>query len=93
MNSIELRQVPQFKKITKKLHKNELSILNEEIKKLIQTPLSGELKKGDLAGVRVTKFKIGVQQYLLSYLFEKNVLTLLSFGSHENYYKNLKKLL
>jgi hypothetical protein len=41
----------------KKLHPNQKQALDTAIKQLIQTPDLGELKKGDLAEVRVYKFK------------------------------------
>ena len=89
---ISVKQIPLFKRTLKKLHKKDKLALNAEIKNLLKKPSTGELKKGDLAGVRVYKFKIAKNLYLLSYLYENNVLTLLSFGSHKNYYKNLKNI-
>jgi len=93
MSLIKLRQTPLFKKTCKKRHKKDRLLLNKEIKKIIQNPSLGQLKKGDLAGVRVAKFKISVHLYLLGYTYAKKTITLLSFGSHENYYKALKKYL
>jgi len=50
-------------------------------------------KIGDLAGVQVYKFKMVGQLMLLAYTFEHDTitLTLLALGSHENFYRDLKR--
>lgn len=45
---------------------------------------------GDLAGVLVYKFKINKQLILLSYTYDEDEINLLTFGSHQNFYKDLK---
>lgn len=52
----------------------------------------GELKKGDLAGVRVHKFHLISALHLLAYTYndEQKTLTLHYLGSHENFYRDLK---
>lgn len=82
-----------FKQATKKLHKNQKNTLIEEIEHIKKHPTIGELKKGDLAGIRVYKFQVINQLMLLSYSYEEDEknLTLLSLGSHENFYKKLKQ--
>ena len=85
-------QAPSFKKAAKKLHKNQKADLDNAIRFLIEQPLSGEQKKGDLAYLRVYKFKMVNQETLLGYSYEENqlILELLAFGSHENFYRDLK---
>lgn len=71
-----------------KLHPNQKQVLDTAIKQLIQTPDLGELKKGDLAEVRVYKFKIQNQLTLLAYRWINDMpclLMLLSRGTHENF--------
>lgn len=53
----------------------------------------GEMKKGDLAGVQVHKFFMVNQLTLLAYEFFENHLQLhlLMLGSHENFYRDLKR--
>ncbi len=80
-----------FSRTVKKLTKNDKKSLDRAVRKIIDTPDVGQLKKGDLAGIRVYKFKCASKQYLLAYREEKNVLTLLALGAHENFYRNLKK--
>jgi len=84
-----------FKKAAKKLHRNEITKLEDVIEEIEKNPLIGDLKLGDLSGIRVHKFHILQQLILMAYLYneEKEEITLLSFSSHENFYKNLKKQL
>ena len=81
-----------FKKAAKKFHRNQISSLKEAINKIISTPLIGSLKTGDLLGIRVYKFHIHHQLFLLAYSYEErdDLLTLLNIGSHENFYRDLK---
>lgn len=86
-------QSPLFEKKVKKFKKNQKQELDEQIHKIIENPESGEAKKGDLQGVFVSKFKIHSVRYLLSYRFSSEKLELISIGSHENYYRDLKRYL
>jgi hypothetical protein len=51
------------------------------------------MKRGDLSGVRVYKFSMQNRQALLGYLFDQEaaVLTMISIGSRENYYRDMKR--
>jgi len=84
-----------FAKTVKKLHKLEKNLLDNAIKKLIIQPELGDLKTGDLNGVRVYKFQVKSSRMLLAYRYQELelVLMLLSYGTHENFYRNLKKSL
>ncbi|MFM2345101.1 MAG: hypothetical protein RLZZ210_1714 [Pseudomonadota bacterium] len=95
MNSIKIKSSPTFTKIAKKLHAKHKAILDENILAIAKNPHIGTEKKGDLVGVFVHKFKINKQQYLLAYILipSKNLveeIVLISLGSHENFYDNLK---
>ena len=79
-----------FEKKVKKFSQQEKKILDEEVKKIVENPLIGEEKKGDLRGIYVYKFKIKSIQYLLSCRMIKTVLELIMIGPHENYYRELK---
>ena len=61
------------------------------VKNFIENPEIGVLKKGNLAGVRVHKFKINKQEQLLAYKESKEEILLIMLGSHENYYRELGK--
>ena len=90
---MNILQTPTFKKQLKKLHKNQKIDLNKAITTIAKNPAIGETKKGDLSGIQVYKFKMAKQLTLLAYEFHTNELKiiLLMFGTHENFYRNLKK--
>lgn len=87
---IRMYQKPSFKKVYKKLHKNQIKSVNEAIQMIMVTPQIGEEKKGDLAGMFVYKFYCVNQQYLLAYEWDESSRTLLLLGIHENFYRSLK---
>jgi mRNA-degrading endonuclease RelE of RelBE toxin-antitoxin system len=93
-NSIQVLQTFSFKKATKKLHKNQKVDLDDAIRELMRDPRLGEQKKGDLSFMRVYKFKMAKQLSLLGYSYEDGalVLELIILGSHENFYRDVKKL-
>ena len=90
---MKILQSNLFIKAVKKLHKSEKELLDEVIKTLIAQPELGDLKTGDLNGVRVYKFNVNINQMLLAYRYQKEtlVLMLLAYGTHENFYRDLKK--
>ena len=90
----QVLQTPTFKKAVKKLHKNQKADLDEAIKELMTDPLLGEQKKGDLAFLRVHKFSMVNQLTLLGYSYEDGTVTLelIALGSHENFYRDIKKI-
>ncbi|GHB70430.1 hypothetical protein GCM10008107_19780 [Psychrosphaera saromensis] len=93
-NIKQVLQTPSFKRAVKKLHNNQKLELDKEIKKAITDPLLGEPKKGDLAFMRVYKFKMIKQLTLLGYSYEDGaiILELVALGTHENFYRDVKKL-
>ena len=86
-------QTPTFKRTVKKLHKNQKVDLDNAIRDLINDPFLGEQKKGDLSFLRVYKFKMTKQLTLLGYSYEDGnvILELINLGSHENFYRDIKK--
>ena len=92
---MEVKELPSFKRSVKKLHKNQKDDLYIAIRAIMKNPNIGEKKKGDLANVQVYKFKMQNQLTLLAYQFNESqiILTLLSIGSHQNFYEDLKKQL
>jgi mRNA interferase RelE/StbE len=83
---------PTFERAVKKLHARDKKALDGAIGELVASPSAGIAKKGDLAGVLVHKFKFHKQEVLLSYQLPPGQLVLLSPGSHENFYRDLKHL-
>jgi len=90
---MKILQTPTFDKCVKKLHKNQKKNLEQAIKKITEDPNVGDMKKGDLSGVQVYKFKMVNNLILLAYQFDEDedLLILLALGSHEIFYRNLKK--
>ena len=86
-------QTPTFKKAVKKLKPNQKKDLDLAVKALMANPNTGEQKKGDLAFLRVHKFKMNKQLTLLGYSFDDGalVLELMALGSHENFYRDIKR--
>ncbi len=89
----EIIQSPLFAKQKKKLLKKQIHDLDKAIKKLMKNQDIGEEKSGDLKGVRVYKFKVDKDQFLLNYECIDQALNLLSLGFHGNFYQKLKKYL
>jgi len=65
--------------------------LDEQLRALVEQPEAGDMKRGDLAGIRVVKYKHNTQQWLLAYEVTEETIVLLAHGSHENFYTNLKR--
>lgn len=86
-------QTPTFKKATKKLKANQKKDLDIAVKEVMEKPTLGEQKKGDLAFLRVYKFKMSKQLTLLGYSFDDGILTLelMALGAHENFYRDIKR--
>ena len=84
---------PQFLKKLKKLTKQDRAIVDQNVRLISENPSLGEEKTQDLSGIFVHKFKMNRQQILLSYRFDETTIYLITFGSHENYYRDLKKYL
>ncbi|MDR9498728.1 MAG: type II toxin-antitoxin system RelE/ParE family toxin [Hydrogenovibrio sp.] len=87
---VQVFQKPSFKRVYKKLHKNQLKDVNHAIQTIIDAPQVGTEKKGDLEGVFVYKFDCVNQQYLMAYEWDECTRTLLLLGVHENFYRKLK---
>lgn len=88
-------QSTRFGKAKRRLPSKGQLALDEQVKKIVETPLVGEMKSGALRGVRVLKFKLGPLQLLLAYEFNerRNVVELLDVGPRENFYRDLQSYL
>ncbi|MBN9230765.1 MAG: type II toxin-antitoxin system RelE/ParE family toxin [Legionella sp.] len=82
MSDIEIRQMPAFKKVYKKLPASHKSIVNEAVRDIVINLEIGQEKKGDLLGVYVYKFKISHQQFFLAYEWDPALRILLALGVH-----------
>jgi len=84
-------QSPLFSKKKKHLQKNQIKALDDAVRKIIEMPKIGQLKVGELIGIRVYKFRSLKTLTLLAYEISGDTLFLYTFGSHENFYRALKK--
>jgi len=87
----EIIQSPIFAKQKRKLHKQPIKDLDKAVESIRNDPSIGDMKVGDLRGVRVYKYTSKNQQVLLAYEVIGSTLFLYAFGSHENFYRDLKR--
>ena len=87
-----LKQTRRFARAYKKLHNNVAVDVDTATEVVAADPEIGERKKGDLANLRVYKFRSQNQLYLLGYTVDDEVrlVYLEAVGPHENFYRDLK---
>ena len=88
---VSVTQSTVFARAYKKLHAQQKQDVDTAVEVIVSDPLAGEAKRGDLAGVYVYKFKSQNQLVLLAYEFDPKTRHLLLLGSHENFYRELKR--
>ena len=86
-------QTRRFARAYKKLHDNVATDVDAAVADIAANPSLGERKKGDLADLRVHKFRSGGQLYLLGYTVDEQVrlICLEAVGPHENFYRDIKR--
>jgi mRNA-degrading endonuclease RelE of RelBE toxin-antitoxin system len=89
----QFHPISDFRKTKKETEKNQVKKLDEAIKTILANPEIGDPKKGDLQEIRVYKYKFGNNLVLLAYEIEGSTLYLYSFGSYQNFYRELSKYL
>ncbi len=91
--SWEVRQTRRFARAYKKLHSNIAADVDDAVEVISGNPDIGEKKKGDLAQLRVHKFRSQGQLYLLGYTCNHDVrlIYLEAIGPHESFYRDLKR--
>ena len=90
---MKILQSRSFEQKTKKFNRAQKKGLDRQVKLIVEDPIIGIEKKGDLRGVYVHKFKIKAIEDLLSYRLVEENLELIMIGPHENYYRDLKRYL
>lgn len=90
--SWEVRQTRRFARAYKKLHDKIAADVDDAVARVAGNPDIGQQKKGDLARLRVYKFRSQGQRYLLGYTRDDDVrlIYLEAVGPHENFYRDLK---
>jgi mRNA-degrading endonuclease RelE of RelBE toxin-antitoxin system len=91
--SYDVLQTRRFARQYKKLHDNVIADVDNAVGLVTEDPEIGERKKGDLAALRVYKFRSQNQLYLLGYTVDDEIrlVYLEAIGSHENFYRDIKK--
>ena len=94
-SSRQVIEAPRFSKSKRRLADRAQLEVDAQVRGVIDEPLRGEPKTGALTGVRVVKFKVSSQQFLLAYQFDpkRNVLEVLDVAPHENFYRDLQQYL
>lgn len=93
MSDYGVAQTRRFARQYKKLHDNVAADVDQAVTDVAANPELGERKKGDLAALRVVKFRSQGQLYLLGYTVEDAVrlIYLEAVGPHENFYRDMKR--
>lgn len=93
-DSVQVVDTTGFRKAVKRLKPKQKQDLDAAIRQLMASPLLGEQKKGDLSFMRVFTFKMAKQPTLLAYSFDDGllILELITVGSHENFYRDIKRI-
>lgn len=86
-------QTRRFGRQYKKLHDHVTAAVDEAVSVVAHNPDVGERKKGDLAALRVFKFRSLGQLYLLGYTVDEamRLVYLETVGPHESFYRDLKR--
>lgn len=94
-----------FSQFVKKAHKPLQLVIEDAVEEICVDPELGEVKSGDLAGIRVFKFRFKRQEYLVAYRspcrkgrvckegVEFPAIDFYLVGPHENFYDILKRYL
>lgn len=90
-DAVQVLQSVVYRRAYKRLHPNQKADVDDAVADIVRDPTIGEAKKGDLAGVFVHKFKSNGQLTLLAYEYDPGTRLLLLLGSHENFYRDLKR--
>ena len=82
-----------FRKYVKKQSRSFQLAIEDEVECIVSAPDKGENKSGDLIGFKVYKFIFNKQQFLIAYMIQGNKIIFYGIGTHENFYRELKKYL
>ena len=85
--------IKKLQTLNKKLNDKTAEDVDKAVIQIASKPVMGEKKKGDLSSLWVFKFRSGGQLYLLGYSIDDGLrlVYLESIGSHENFYRDIKR--
>ena len=89
--AVRVIQSAAFARAYKKLHNQQKVSVDDAVQYIVKHPEVGTQKRGDLSGVYVYKFKAQSQETLLAYEYDPQTRYLLLLGTHENFYRDLKR--
>ena len=86
---------PKYNRLKKKFPPFFRKRLNQAEEEIGANPLIGEEKTAELKGIRVYKFKVFDQLFLLAYQvnYARKEVIFVAVGGHENFYRDLKEYL
>ncbi len=84
---------PPFRKFVKKQTRPLQLAVEDEIEKIAENPAIGKIKIGDLQGIQVYKFNFQRQNLLIAYRATDSDILFYLIGTHENFYRELKRYL
>jgi mRNA-degrading endonuclease RelE of RelBE toxin-antitoxin system len=89
----DVSQTRRFLRQYKKLNDKTAKDVDDAVVQVANKPATGEKKKGDLSELWVFKFRSDSQLYLLGYSIDDGLrlIYLESIGSHENFYRDIKR--
>ena len=89
----KLKALPKFRQQFRRFSSKDREAIRKEVRKIAKNPLIGKLKKGTLSGVRVYKWKLKHQLYLIAYEPENREKTIYFYAiaTHEGFYKALER--
>lgn len=92
--SYGVEQTRRFGRQYKKLQDNVAADVDSAVEIVADDPAIGERKEGDLVDLLVYKFRSQGQLYLLGYSVDDVVrlIYLEAIGSHENFYRDIKRV-
>ncbi len=80
-----------FRKFVKKQGRGFQLAIEDEVELIRDNPDIGSAKKGDLSEFMVHKFIFQRTEYLIAYRRRINILECYMIGTHENFYRELKR--
>lgn len=89
----DVSQTRRFLRQYKKLNDKTAKDVDNAVIQVVKKPTIGEKKKGDLSELWVFKFRSSNQLYLVGYSIGDGLrlIYLESIGSHENFYRDIKR--
>ena len=88
---MKIQQTSVFQRKYKKLRKHDKEVVDTGINEIIKNPSIGRFKKGDLLDHQVHKITDRNREWLIAYNYGSKSLDLIDLGSHENFYRDLKR--